>query len=160
RTGVTTPRRAVDHADSAQRVPLLVDQRDPRVKPDVWFRHHEWIISESFIVQGIRYDKNVGLLNGRSAKSNFARSFRNGDSDFRLKPLPTFINERDQRNRRLADEGGQQNQIIKGLLRLCVEDSVSMESRNPGCFALYRRGGGPLLCPTGYTFIRRARSLS
>src|SRR5258705_6830001 len=100
--GANLARDLIGHADCARRITLLVDQWGPRVKPDVWFRHDEWIISESLIIQSIRYDKNVGLLYGCGAKCDFARSFRNGDSCFRFKSLPILINERDQGDRRLA----------------------------------------------------------
>src|ERR1700755_2611368 len=91
--GGNLTRDAVEDTDCAQRMTFFVDQWSPRIEPEVWFRQNEWIIPESFIVQSIRYHEYVGLLNGCSAKGDFASRFGNGNPDFRLKPLPIFINK-------------------------------------------------------------------
>ena len=52
-------------------------------------------------------------------------------ADARLEPLTVGVDQGDERDRRLADVRREQGQVVERLLRLGVQDPVSVQGREP-----------------------------
>ena len=59
-----------------------------------------------------------------------------------LEPLPVVVHERDQRDRRLADVGGERRQVVERLLRRRVEHAILPKYGQP---CLFVRGRGAIM---------------
>jgi hypothetical protein len=69
------------------------------------------------------------------AKGNVARRLGHFQADLRLEPLPVLIQERDQRDRHVADFGRESGEIVQGRLRRRVEHVVLPQGLQAADFA-------------------------
>jgi hypothetical protein len=79
-------------------------------------------------------DEQLPLQDGVCAKRDVARCLVGGDPDPRLEPLPFGVDERDERDGRVADLGCEQRKIVESSLGLGIQDPVGAERRETVSF--------------------------
>jgi hypothetical protein len=120
-------RPAVDHAQRAERLAARRHQRRAGVEADVGLGDEQGIVGEARIGSGVRHDEQTALEDGVPAERHRARRLGEICADARLEPLAMLVDERQQRDRRLADERRQRRQIVERLLGRGIEDVVTAE---------------------------------
>src|SRR5262249_36769305 len=95
---------------------------------------NEGIRTKSGIFRRVRNNKEIPLLNRDCAERNLTRCFTDAHADLRFEPLPVGINQRDQRNRSLADMRGQDGKVVEALFRIGVENFVTAQRLQTGVF--------------------------
>jgi hypothetical protein len=63
--------------------------------------------------------------------TNISRGLAQRRSDAGLEPLALLVDQRDQGDRRLADPGGEQREIVERRLGVGVQDPVRPKRREP-----------------------------
>ncbi len=121
--GTQAPHPAVHHAQRAQRVPVGGDERSPRVEAHVRIGGHERVVGETGIQGRIGDHEQIGPEDGVGAESRVARDLGAAPADHRLEPLPVFVHQPDEGDRRLADAGRHGREVVERVLPRCVEDS-------------------------------------
>lgn len=139
--GVQRSRLAIHHAQRSQRVAIGCYQRRAGVEADVRLLGHEGIVDETLVAAGIvDFHHVVAMENGVRAEGNFPRRSREAGPDFRFEPLTRFVHERNQRDRSLADRGGDQGEVVERLFWRRVEHVESAKRFKPvGLFGGKRR---------------------
>jgi hypothetical protein len=88
---------------------------------------HERIVGEPLVLGRVGHDEQVGLGYDVAAERHITRRFADRPADLRLEPLAMLIDERDERDRSLADVRGKYRQVVQRLLRERVEHVVLPE---------------------------------
>ncbi len=73
------------------------------------------------------------------AEGDVAVRLRDVETDARLEPLALAVDQRQQRDRRLAQTGCELRERVEGRVRRCVEDAVLTQNGEP--LGLVRRQG-------------------
>ena len=97
------------------------------VKSDFGIGGHQRIVGKPRVQGGVRYDKQIRLLDRVGAKGDVAGSLRYIQADSRLEPLPLFVHQGDQGNRGFANAGSQLGQFVKQFLGHSVKHFVLPE---------------------------------
>ena len=114
-------RHPVDDAQGAESVPLRGYQRGAGVEADIRFAQDKGVVGEARVLRGVANDEEIFLVDGMSAEGDVARGLCELQADFGLEPLTRFIDQGDQRDRRLADVGREFDQIVEQFFRRRVE---------------------------------------
>src|SRR6266849_6754475 len=96
-------RSAINDAECAERVAILVDEGSAGVEANVRIGNDKWIIAKTLIGERIGNNENIGLQDGGGAKGNVSRCFRSVDANARLEPLAIFVDQGNQRHGCLAN---------------------------------------------------------
>ena len=99
-----TARLAVDHAKRAHVVVVRSFERNPGVKAQLRIPGDDRIVLESLVRRRVRHLENAITENRMGTQRDVPRRLRNIQTDATLEPLPVFVHERDERNRRAANE--------------------------------------------------------
>src|SRR5664280_1404997 len=91
---------------------------------------------EAVILRRVLHNKQTFLLNSVRTKGNIARGLLNAHAFPGLEPLPSLVNQGNQRDWRFTDPGGKFRQVVKDLLRHRVEHIVLPEDFEPLLFVL------------------------
>ena len=114
-------RLVIQHAERAHRqVPL--GQHDPRVKTQMRIRHTERIGRHARIGQRVPNDGETGLQDHVRADGRFERRLANAQPNLGLEPLPAFIDEIDDGNRRPARNGREFRYLVVAALTGRIEN--------------------------------------
>lgn len=147
------PLLEVDDADRAQRHAGRVDDVGPGVGAQAVGRHHEHVLEEAPVGQGVLDREHLArLAGGVGAEAVFDGGLGGGEAVGRLKPEPVAIDEGDDRGRRAAELARESREVVEGLLGAGVEDTVVGENTGPVDFrrrARHRRRGGVAGCGQG-----------
>ena len=127
-----TARLAVENAQRAEHEAVVGAQRRARVEPDIRLVHHQRVGRETLVAQRVLDDEPLLGAHHVVTERDVARHLAHAETDPRLEPLPTLVRQRDERDRRLADQGREPGEIVERPLRHRVEDLVTpqrLESR-------------------------------
>ncbi len=154
--GEAGARCRIDDAEGAHPMPILCDQRCPRIEADVRRAGDEGIVVKSGIERGIEHAEDLARENGVGAERVLARYFGDVQSEARLGPLPVLVGEGHQGNRRVQHPGGQTGDPVEGLFRPGVENLVPPQRQKTFSVVLGNRRrchatahGGPNVQPIG-----------
>jgi hypothetical protein len=127
-------RLAVNHAQSAERKPIFVDQWRAGVEADVRFPEHQGTFAEARILQRIWNDEKVALLNGVSADRTLARCLVDLHPHSGFEPLPVVVHQGKHGHGRSADVRRKDDQIIKRLFRFTVKNGIAIQRSDSSGF--------------------------
>jgi len=100
----------------------------------VWIAGHERILAEPLVGARVGNDKQIALLDGVRAEGDAARRLGRRQAAARLEPLPVGVDQRNESNRRVADERRERRQIVEGRVRFAVENVVPAQRCESGRF--------------------------
>ena len=120
-------RHVVDHAERAERVAVAVDQRCACVEADLRLRDDERVVAEAIVGEGVPDDHHLVGPDGVVAERDVARRGFDVESDAGLEPLAVGVEQRQQRDRRVADERGQPDDLVEFAFGRRVHDGVARE---------------------------------
>ncbi len=121
-------RRGVQHADRAQRDTFFGDQRHAGVEARAGVAAHHLQVGEARVVGEVGHFQHVlGLTDGVVAYRLAALGLRQFQADPCLEPLAVAVQQRQQRDRRVAQRGGDLHDVLVGGLGQAVDDAVAVE---------------------------------
>src|SRR5437899_12532435 len=98
------------------------------------------IPDETFVFQGVRNDKYIGLRDGVGTEGDVPRDLAQVPPDSRLEPFSASVDEANYPDGCATDIGGNANKIVETLLRRSIQYPIIPEnSRPPGFVPGQRR---------------------
>ena len=120
-------RRAINDAERSEVIAVRGGEERPCVEADAGFPGHQRIIAKAFVLQGIGDFEQPRPLDGVLAKGNVPGRLSDLETHLALEPLPPLIQQRDQRDGRLANLRGELREIIKIHLLRRVQHGIAFE---------------------------------
>src|SRR5271166_3224886 len=117
----------IHHAKRPQRVSIFVDQRRSRVKANVRLAQDQGILAKARILQRVRNDEQILLLDGMRTDGQLQWRFTNLDTDGGLEPLAMIVQQRQHGHGRLTDVRSENDQSIEGFLGIGIEDCIAVQ---------------------------------
>ncbi|RMS13743.1 hypothetical protein ALP75_205517 [Pseudomonas syringae pv. actinidiae] len=112
----------IDHTHGAQRMAGIVANRRACIEPDVRRAEHQRALLEARVSGGIFHHQHIGRLqDGVRTECQVAVGFSDVKADAGLEPLALPVNQRNQGDRRIAQRGGEQHDIVEVLLGSAVQ---------------------------------------
>ena len=133
------PSDAVEGAQRSKNLSARRNQGLASVEPNVGGSGNQRIVSEPSVFGRVGNFKDFGLFDGVGAEGYVSRGFSHLDSDRGLEPLAVTVNKSDERDRRLADHGGESAEVVVLFLEFRVENLVRPKGRQPLFFILQHR---------------------
>ena len=114
----------VHNRQHSNRVPLFGGDLHACIKSDIELRKDERIAGEARIFGRVRNYQRRLLLDRDGVEAHAARQLRQREAGTRLEPLPAFIDECQERDRRFAYSGRPPDDLVEDRLRQRVHDRV------------------------------------
>ncbi len=106
----------VDDAQRAVDMAAAAHQRRAGVEAHVRLAQHQRVVHEARIGAQVGHFQQPAVLQRVRAQRHVPGRLRQAQADARLEPLPLLVDQADQRDRRLAQAGGEPGQIIEHRL--------------------------------------------
>ena len=127
---VQPARRAVDHAQRADRLAILRQDRRAGVEAHLRIAHHQGVVGEALIRAGVLHHHHLlRPQDGMGAERQLARSLRHIQAVPGLEPLPAVIHQRDQRDRHRKMLRRQFHQPVEARIRRRVQHADRRQTR-------------------------------
>ena len=118
-------RLVVDGADGAERVSVAAHDGRARVEANVRVAAHQRVVGEANVRAGVGHHEHVAHVEyAVAAEGVVARGLARLQSDLGFEPLPVRVDERDERDGRLADLRREEGEVVERLLGGRVEYAV------------------------------------
>lgn len=114
----------VDHRDRSERHASMGDDRRARIEADLGPAGDELVAREPRVLGRVADLEHVALQDRVCAERQLAPRLQRLERVSRLEPLPLFVDQRDQRRRRSADQRGQSRELVECQFGGRVEDLV------------------------------------
>ncbi len=121
------PRLAVDHAQGAEVVAIRRGQRRAGIEADMRIAEHQRVVAKTRVLQRIRYLEDLVAGDGVGAEGDLPRGLADVEADPALEPLTAVVDQRDQRDGRVAHLRGKRGEVIEGAVLGGVEDFVAQQ---------------------------------
>ncbi len=118
---------AVDHAQGAEVVAIRRGQRRAGIEADMRIAEHQRVVAKTRVLQRIRYLEDLVAGDGEGAEGDLPRGLADVEADPALEPLAAVVDQRDQRDRRVAHLRGKRCEVIEGAVFGGVEDFVAQQ---------------------------------
>lgn len=138
--GAQPARLAVDHAEGAEIVTVRGAQQGAGIEADAGLAGHQRVVAKARVSQGVRHLEDFAAADRMAAEGDVARRFTDRKAHPALEPLAAIVDQRDQRDRRIAQARSQLGEIVEGRLFGRVEDFVAQQRRQPGQLVVVRIG--------------------
>jgi hypothetical protein len=132
---------AVDHAKRTDVVVVRRLERHSGIKPQMQIAGDHGVVLEPLVRRGIRHLENVIAQNGVGTQRNIARRLGNIETDAAFEPLAVLVHQGDQGNGRIANEGGQQGDVVEFFFGRGVE-KLEIVQRTLSSHLVGGKGGG------------------
>lgn len=106
----------VDDAQGAEIVTVGRGDGDARIETNVGISGDQRIGGEAFVLAGIGNLKQLRLLNGVGTERDRTRSLGQIEADAGFKPLPILVDQGNQRDGCIADEGSETGEVVVRIL--------------------------------------------
>ena len=117
----------VNHAKGTESKPVIVDQWRAGIKANMGLLNDQRIFAEARVLQSVRDDEEVTLLDGVGADGTFAGGFGHLNAKFGFEPLSVIVYQGEHGDGNLTNMGGNGDQVVKRLLGFGVENGVTIE---------------------------------
>ena len=134
-------RDGIGHGQRADGVPVRRAQRRAGVEPDERITDDERMVGEALVATQVFDDVEVRGVDGVGAERQLARRLAQRQADSRLEPLSLRVDERQQRDGRLAHVGRDPGQIVQDPFGRRLQDLVALQRLEPPRFVRNRRRG-------------------
>ena len=141
--GTEGARLQVDEVDRAEVETVLGSQRRARMESDSRLADDERVVAEARITRRVLAHHDVATHDGMGTERQLPRHLLDTDTVPRLEPLPGFVDQRNQGNRRPGPGRQHPRQGVEDRLGRHVEDPVA------------RKGGDPLRLVGGNGIVHR-----
>ena len=134
-------RNGIGHGQRADGVPVRRAQRHAGVEPDERIPDDQRMVGEALVATQVFDDVDVRGVDGVGAERQLARCLAQRQADSRLEPLSLRVDERQQRDGRLAHVGRDPGQIVQDPFGGRLQDLVALQRLEPPRFVRNRRRG-------------------
>ena len=143
RQDATPTERATNRRDDEVLRLMTLDITDlrPGVKADVGALGHEGVVVETVVEGGVFDDHRLLLADGVATERDVAWGLGDIQADLRLEPLPVAVDQTHQRDRDVADLGGERGEVVKRGVFERIQNMVCVKRREAFAFLGVLRGG-------------------
>ena len=121
----------VEHAQGADRQPVLGLEQRTGIGTDMWFADHQRVAVEAGVAGEIRHDEQIVLQQRPGAERTFQRRRAHAETDLGFEELAVGGDQIDHRDRRIAQPGGQRGEFVERRLARRVHHRIARQRCQP-----------------------------
>ena len=132
-------RLVIEYAQRPDRQAIGGAQHRAGVEAEAFVPHAQRVVRHAFVLQRIGDLDEIAFEDDMAAQAGVDRGRAHPEPDLGLEPLPSLVDEIDNRYGRFANRRGDLDQFVEIALALGIEDTVAVQFAQPRFFLRMER---------------------